>query len=206
MPELSNIQTYEQIIGRDFSPALAKFERVLKNIGAWDSATEKAFGEFNWDQDSNGFVYSSLMGLNRRTTKYSGVPIRPLVMIMTPQIDSTFNHNWISFDLLIETEELIDSNSAGAYKDYTFGLVESLAAEMAYEFTDTGIYFTNEAQDGEAFDGLRTKNHLKLWEFDYALIPIKLSDTYMQIPKAFSSQEHSASIELWDNTRWRRNR
>jgi hypothetical protein len=75
--------------------------------------------------------------------------------------------NWISCELLIQTGDLRN----GDYLEKTYELVEELSYEMAKEFRQTGVYFTDKAQDGQDFERLRTKDKGNLWQFDYALIP-----------------------------------
>ena len=73
---------------------------------------------------------------------------------------------------------------------------------MAREFDQTGIYFTDEAQDGEDFDGIRTTDRNKLWNFDYALIPKKLKELYGEKPMNYKLNETDNWIESWNLDNW----
>ena len=202
MPELSNIQTYEKIDGSNFRPTLDRFCKVLKSIDLWYDEIKTALDNFEWIVEDNGFVYSSITQLGHSTSKFSGIKIRPLVMVYTPTIDKTFNDNWICCDLLIEAEEL-RSFENGQFHVYTYDLVKTLTLEMQKEFKQTGVYFTDEAQDGEDFDGVRCNDPEKLWHFDYALIPLTLEKLYSNLPKTHSIKRHDNCFETWYIDRWK---
>jgi hypothetical protein len=145
MPELSNIQTFEKIDGVDFKPTLNRFIKVLKNIDLWNYELEKSFDRFEWNV-INGFAYSDIPAI---LSKFE-IKIRPNVMGWTPEIDDTFKDNWVSCDLLIEADKLRGSET-GEFFDETYKLVKTLAWEMQKEFQQTGVYFTDEAQDAQDF-------------------------------------------------------
>ncbi|MBO9702256.1 MAG: hypothetical protein J7604_18750 [Sporocytophaga sp.] len=178
MPELSNIQTFEKLNGTDYKPTLDRFEAVLRQIGLWNQEIEDEFKSFEWKIEDDGYVYSSITKAGYFSTRYSDVKVRPLLMVHTPALGPSFKDNWICCDLLIETEDL----RGAEYFEKSYDLVESLSFEMFKEFRYTGVYFTDEAQDGQDFDGLRTNDKSKLWKFDYALIPLSLKHLYNDVP------------------------
>jgi hypothetical protein len=198
MPELSNIQTFEKLKGTDYKPTLDKFELVLKRIGLWNDEVKKAFDDFEWSVEDNGFIYSSIVHLGHFKTKYSDIKVRPLVMVCTPTVDPSFTDNWMTCDLLIEAGDLRNER----YFDRSYDLVETLTFEMQKEFKQTGIYFTDEAQDGQDFDGLRTKDKSKLWQFDYAMIPLTLRNVYSEIPSTHLIIERTDFLEAYYKERW----
>ena len=201
MPELSNIQTYIETKDKDYAPTLERFKQVLINLNAWNEPTKRAFENPNW-RDEGGFVYSEIMSLEPRTTKHSGVKVRPLCMVLTPQIDSSLTSNGLVCDLLVETDELIEDYASGKFRNYAFDFVELLSAEMIRNL-GTAVYFTNEADDGEPFDGYRTNNLNKLWKFDYALIPIQQSDSYSTPPNSHQIRTNGQYLECWKTELWR---
>lgn len=201
MPELSNIQTYEKLTGDNYQPTLDRFIKVLKGIDLWNEEVKKAFDSFEWKVEDNGFIYSSITEVGHLRTKYSDIPVRPLVMVYTPAIDKTFKDNWIICELLIEAERLRSFTTGQFYKQ-TYPLVKTLAIEMAKEFSQTGIYFTDEAQDGQDFDGLRTLDTEKLWNFDYAIIPFNLENLYSFPTTSHKAERKDNFIEAWDVIRW----
>ncbi len=201
MPELSNIQTFIELKDKDYSSALEPFKQVLINLQAWNEQTERAFKNLNW-RDEDGFVFSELMNLEERTTKYSGIRIRPLVHVWTPKVDPTLKSNWVSCDLLIETDELIANYATGEFREYTFDFIEQLTFEMTSNF-GTPTFFTNEADDGEPSEGLRTNNPFKLWSFDYALIPIELKSIYSTPPHTHQSRTNGQFLQCWKIKLWK---
>ena len=198
MPELSNIQTYEKLNGTDYKPTLNKFELVLKRIGLWNDDVAKEFKEFEWKEKDNGFVYSSITQVGHFETKYSDIKVRPLVTVYTPAIDLSFKDNWMNCDLLIEAEDLRN----GEYFEKTYDLIEALTFEMQREFKQTGTYFTDEAQDGQDFDGLRANDNTKLWQFDYALIPLTLKGKYSLSPTTHEVIEKEDFLIAFHKKRW----
>jgi len=201
MPEFSNIQTYEKLNGNDIKPSIKKFAKVLARIGVWNSEIEKQFDLLEWKVEDNGFVYLSNSDFGFRKNNFSDIKVRPNLLAWTPAIDKTFKSNWISFDLLIETGTIRDFQN-GNYKELTFGFVKKLVKEMATEFNQTGVYFTDEAQDGEDFDGIRESDRNKLWNFDYALIPKKLKELYGEKPNNYGTKETENWIESWNQDNW----
>ncbi|MFB9054631.1 hypothetical protein ACFFVB_16200 [Formosa undariae] len=201
MPELSNIQTYEKLNGDEIKPSIQKFTKVLERIGIWNSDLEKQFESLEWKEEDNGFVYFPNAYFGFHKTDFSEIKIRPHLLAWTPAIDKTFKDNWISCELLIETGTIRNSEN-GNYKELTFEFIKKLAKEMATEFNQTGIYFTDEAQDGEDFDGIRTTDSNKLWSFDYALIPKKLKELYGEKPKNYNINESDNWIESWNSNNW----
>jgi hypothetical protein len=203
MPELSNIQTFEKLVGTEYRPTIDRFSNVLKSIDLWNKEIQYAFDSFEWKIASDGFVYSSLMDLDYYVSKLSGTKIRPLVMIYTPALNSTFKENWMCCDLLIEAEEL-RSFETGQFHHYTYDLVESLTLEMRKEFKETGIYFTDEAQDKDDFDAIRCNDSTKLWHFDYALIPENMEFIYSKPPATHKVNRLDNYFESWYIDRWKK--
>jgi hypothetical protein len=202
MPELSNIQTFEKLSGDNYRLTLAKFANVLKRIDLWNSEVESAFESFEWKVEDNGFVYSSLTETGFNKTKYSDIPVRPLFMVYTKGLDKTFRDHWIVADLLIDAGLLRDFRTGEFYTE-TYGFVKSLTKELAKEFCQTGIYFTDEAQDGEDFDGIRMNDPKKLWQFDYAIIPKGLINLYKNKPDSHEIIETNDYFESWFIQRWK---
>jgi len=201
MPELSNIQTYEKLNGNNIKPSIEKFAKVLARIGVWNPDLEKQFESLEWKVEDDGFVYFSNSNFGFFKTHFSEIKVCPHVLVWTPAIDKTFKDNWISCDLLIETETIRNFEN-GNYKELTFEFIKLLVKEMATEFDETGIYFTDEAQDGEDFDGIRATDRNKLWNFDYALIPKKLKELYVEKPENYKINETDHWMETWNPDHW----
>jgi len=197
MAELSNIQTYEKLVGKYYQPILDRFKIVLQRIDLWNDIVKEAFDSFEWKIEDNGFVYPSIMRLDYFKTKFSDIPVRPSVMVYTPAIDNSITDNWVGCELLIKTEMI----RRGEYLPSTYDFIRSLAIEMQIEFKQTGIYFTDEAQDGQDFDGIRGDKD-KLWQFDYALIPLTLETTYLSTPTTHKIVKNENYLEAFYIDRW----
>ena len=202
MPELNQIQTYEKINDSDYKPTIECFSRVLHNIGLWTKEVENAFERFEWEVEDDGFVYSSITQVSPIFSEVLNVEIRPWVMVYTIKIDDAFKDYWISCEFLIETEKL-RSFENGEFYDTTYQLVKFLTSEMQKEFKQTGIYFTDEVQDGKDFNGIINNDSMKLWQFDYALIPFTLENLYNDKPKNYSIRKSENGFEVWNIDRWK---
>jgi len=192
MPELCYIQTYEKIVGSKYRPTLDRFCNVLKNIDLWNDEIKEAFDNFDWNDEEKSFTYSAISQLGYFTSKLSGVQIRPCVILNSD--------NWISCNFLIDADEL--RSFAYGFHIYTYDLVKRLVFEMQKEFKQTGIYFTDEIQDGLEFEGINCNNPAKLWQFDYAVIPLTLEEVYSNKPMTHFIKRHDNYFETWYITRW----
>jgi hypothetical protein len=201
MPELSCIQTYEKTVGNNYKPTLDRFAIVLKKIGLWNDEINKAFDNFEWQVEDNGFVYSTGINLKHFETKLSNIKIRPLVMCFTTKIDNSFKDSWICCELLIATNDIQNFGQVKFYDD-TYDFVKTLVFEMQRVFIQTGVYFTNEGQDGSDFDGIRCDDKTQLWQFDYALIPNSLINLYTILPSTHHLIKHEGFFEAWRIDIW----
>jgi hypothetical protein len=52
-----------------------------------------------------------------------------------------------------------------------------------------------------------TQNDLsKLWQFDYAIIPVSLEKLYTNPPSTHAIKKHEQYLEAWDVERWNENK
>lgn len=200
MPELSNIQTYVKLNDTQFKPSITKFSNILKRLGVWNDTIKTDLESLKWKIENNGMGYFSNPKMEFLPT-HLNIKVKPLIIAWSPAIDKTFKGNWISFELLIETAT-IKNLEGNKYKKGALETVKKLATEMAIDFTETGIFFTNESQDGEEFDGLRTGDKNLLWNFDYAIIPSSLLHLYRQKPTQFTislnQQLEATRTDQWE--------
>ncbi|MGQ3013371.1 MAG: hypothetical protein ACT6QS_06675 [Flavobacteriales bacterium] len=201
MPDLSNIQTYERINGSDFSSVAERFASVLRNIDLWNAEIAETFTRAEWKEE-NGFVFSSLAQFGYFLSVYYGITIRPHVCIYTPAVDSIFTDTWMECSLLIEAEQLRRA-ADGAFYPHTYDLVKTISLAMHREFKQTGIYFTDEMQDGSDFEGITSNDKTKLWQFDYALVPTTLTTYYSDCPATHYIAEQDNYFEVWHRDRWK---
>ncbi len=203
MPELRNIQTYERINGNDFYPVTERFAKVLQKTGLWNEHARSAFEAFEW-KNEDGLVFSNLAQLGYYESSFPGVLIRPHFTIYSKDLDKTFDTHWVCCEFLIKSEQLSDLQT-GEYYRHTYRIIENLVFEMSREFCQTGVYFTDEAQDGGDFNGIRTGDIKNLWQFDYALIPVSLSPLYSPIRDNYAVRNSGLFYEFWSVDKWKSN-
>jgi hypothetical protein len=201
MPELNSIQTFEKIDSCNFRPTLERFCNVVRKADLWNEGIRDALKQFEIEKEGDGYVYTSVTELGHLNSNLSGVKIRALITGYTSAVDRTFAEDWISCEFLIETSELKDFD--GKLHDYSYDLIRKLSLEMQSEFRHTGVYFTNQSQDGSDFDGIRCGDSSKLWQFDYALIPLALADIYKNKPYTHGLKQHGNYLEIWDIEHWK---
>lgn len=202
MPQLSNIQTYEKLEGSDYLPTLTRFANVLKNIGIWNNELQKFFASVRLEDDIDGGVCFSINPPRHYfCSKFSSeIKIWPYFTVYSSVTDPTFTHNWICCELLMESEFLRNRTDGKNYY-HVLSLVRNLAKEMFKEFSQP-VFFTDEAQDGEDFDGIRTIDKNNLWNFDYAVIPLSLQTLYDTIPRTHRISMHDSYIEAFYCDNW----
>lgn len=200
MPELHSIQTFEQIDKSTYLDVFNKVSNVLKSIGVWNEEITTTFESFSWEENATDFMFSALMNLGYYRTAFSEFEVSPSVMVYCKGLDQSFTTYWMSFQLLIRTSDVYD-NISYAYKD-VFRQVEQLCKLVAQKFTQTGVYFADEAQDGSDFDGIRNNEKSKLWQFDYAILPLKLQELYGNVPITHTIKEESGAVIAWNKHIW----
>lgn len=200
MPELHNIQTFVKLSNENtFNTVVTEFVEVLKIIGINSEKLYNLLNSYEWLVEDNGFVYPTQPYYNK--TKFSDLEVQPLIIGYTPGVDNSFKDKWISLELLFRTENIWDT-ALNSYKPEIFELIKNLSLELQKQFKDTGVYFTDESQDGNDFDGLRKQDHSLLWQFDYAVIPNHLKRLYSSNPEDFLITEHEEYAEVINSKKW----
>ncbi len=201
MSEIYNLQTFEKLEGSNYKPTLERFCNVLQKTGLWNEEIKHAFDNFQWKVEPNGYVYSTITQLDYVPLKPVNIKIKPLIMIYTPALGPTFKDNWICCELLIKAKDLWSYENEqffpGALK-----LVKSLALQMHKEFSQSAIYFTDEEQDEEDFNALRSNSKRNLWQFDYALIPLAQTEIYSNVPETHKLKRHKNYMDAWEVEKW----
>lgn len=202
MPEICNIQTYVKVDEHTYLSALEHFAKVLEAIGLWNDKVVESFSPFKWDVDINGSISSTFTGPDNFKSFYSDIPIWPYAFVCLLDDVSPRDHQWMAFHLYIEAESL-KNYTANAYYTNTYEFVKSLSLAMHSEFNQTGVYFTDEMLDMEELDVFTHNNLSKLWQFDYAIIPLTLEQLYANPPLTHAIIKHEHHLEAWDVERWK---
>jgi len=179
LPEYSHIQTYVKWNQNNFSEVINYFSQALSDMNI-DNAYFST--ELVWELSDNGFMY---VGGGANSKEYcinnQLLHIRPYIMGWTPEVIEELNESWLEIDLLLWTEEIELDYRMGQLKDPYKLIIWDLLEGISNRFTETGVYFTNEATDGKPWESLIMNNENELWSFDAAIIPIFLFEKYKDI-------------------------
>ncbi|AEI44530.1 hypothetical protein KNP414_06006 [Paenibacillus mucilaginosus KNP414] len=73
-------------------------------------------------------------------------------------------------------------NRIGQLKDEHKPLVWAIMEKFSKEFTESGVYLTNEVTDGIPLEALISREKEGIWVFDAAILPEFLSHKYKNCP------------------------
>jgi len=192
MPAYHQLQTYK-ILEADQKVVIEKYTQVLKNVGCWNGDIQKHFDNFSWKIEDNGFVYT---GIQKEWQRFKINDVEfcaaPHVLGWTPQGNPKLKSNYLELGLLFQSADLEEDFPSQIV--YRKGLEEGflkIMFEFAKLFPDSGIYLTDEVQDGEPWDGLLENDERKLWNFDMALISENFIKYYRIAPETHSENNVS---------------
>ncbi|WP_157807244.1 hypothetical protein [Hymenobacter chitinivorans] len=194
---MNSIRLCEPLEGADFKPVLDRFGRVLQRIGAPMEEVQRMFDAFTWDVNDIGWVFSS-EHVSEFIPPGFTIPLYLTIDGMAPEMGNVVG-NWLCCDLYTDTHRLLGPGYF--YHAQAQRLVEYVAHELRREFPQAAIYFVDEVQLGD-FDAARQPDPTKLWEFEYALLPPSLYDTYAAVPATHATAWHEEYLEAWYQGRW----
>ncbi|NRF94835.1 hypothetical protein HQN89_28500 [Paenibacillus frigoriresistens] len=176
MSEYSQIQTYIKSIPENFKCVIKRFAEVLESLGL-DS---KYFTtEQEWE-----LLHTTWLGGDAEEQLFHNdgdqLHIRPYVTGWTPEVRKELQDTWLEVSLLFLTVEI--ENRIGQLKDEHKSLIWAMMEKFSKEFTESGVYFTNEATDGRPWEALICGENEDKWEFDAAILPENLSQIYKDYP------------------------
>jgi len=176
LPEYSSIQTYIACNEENFKTIIRSFASVLAKLGI-DPAyfLELLEGEM---MDEN-FMYQGC-GTDTQEYEYQEhtIHVRPYIMGWTPAVIPELTTNWMEIAILLWTEEIEMDHVTGEIKETYRSLLWQMMCALAEEFTQTGVYFTNEVTDGLPWEAIVKKQYESLYVFDAAIIPKSLHTVY----------------------------
>ncbi|MFE5318357.1 hypothetical protein ACFQ88_06585 [Paenibacillus sp. NPDC056579] len=148
MSEYSQIQTYIKSIPENFKDVIRQFAEVLNSLGL-DS---KYFtSEQKWEHLHTLWVGGDAEEQIFDSGGYQ-LHIRPYVTGWSPEERKELQDTWLELSLLFFTVEI--ENRIGGLKDEHKSLVWVFMQKFSEEFTDSGVYFTNEVTDGKPWEAL----------------------------------------------------
>lgn len=175
----SHIQTYVRLKNSEgFQHIIDRFKQVMINSGI-------SFDDIN----------SWILGINPQDddTLYASIEDIPLSHDMLVKVEN--NKYIVNTSIIIWTHKSIETwlellitvdGGDSTCKDKGFDdFILKIMENLSEVFNETGIYLSNEMQDGEAFIGLVENKIEKLWEFNAAIIPMPHLSFYKQMPKDF---------------------
>jgi hypothetical protein len=156
----------------------------LRRIGIHDDEVNNRVELIDLKPDADRNLSTSLMDSNLYSINYTSFKVRPHVIIYERGLDETFKDHWVSIELLIQAEDLYDQKTNKVNVNAQVE-IKRLMLELQREFQESAIYFTDEAQEGIDFDGIRMNDSSLLWNFDAALIPHSMKEQYDNPPSQF---------------------
>ncbi|MCR2806076.1 hypothetical protein [Paenibacillus soyae] len=197
MSEYSQIQTYIKSTPQNFKNVIERFATVLDTVGL-------DFKYFTTDQEWE-LLHTLWVGGDAEEQLYNNngyeLHIRPYVTGWSPEERKEFQDTWLEISLLFLTVEL--ENRIGQLKDEHKPLVWAMMEIFSKEFTESGVYLTNEATDGMPFENLISREKENIWEFDAAILPEFLSHTYKDCPGEMFINSNVNSIFVARKSKWR---
>ncbi len=200
MPEYSQIQTYIKYNEETFNEVLIKARDLFLEFGINKNLLDNWIKDISWKVEDNGFVYT---GCNFKPQKINclntdiELQICPLISGFLPE---EFYYV-VKIELLFHTDEIEYSRTNKLTKEIGQIIWKSLNKFWDY-FKETGIYFTDEAQDGRALDTIHSNNSKDLYEFDLAIIPNKYEKLYENISTEFTCKKLSDALVIARTCRW----
>jgi len=176
MPEYSQIQAYLRSKPEKFKDVIKHFSEVLDSLGL-DS---KYFAtELEWELSNTLCVGGDAEEQLFDNDGYQ-LHIRPYVMGWTFEEKKEPQDTWLEVSLLFWTEE-IEFHQTGL-KDEHKSLLWAIMEKFSKEFTESGVYFTNEVTDGKPWEALMLEEKEGIWAFDAAILPEYLFSVYKENP------------------------
>lgn len=171
MEKFDQIQTYVRYIDEEnFQRVLQDYKKLLLHIGFskcdvenWISGINRSVEEYGVDIIKTNILSKNLV-LEMDQHK---INVTVSILIWTNESNKYLNEPWIEILLLINQEENINTQYEKQYETIIWGIMEIFSVN----FQETGVFATNEMNDGEAFIGFAANLKEKLWAFNRAIIP-----------------------------------
>lgn len=202
MPEYHNLEAYARhAAAAPFSAGVERYRGVLRAIGCHDARVEAWLAGIRWEPGEGGFVYG---GGHDPWVEFTagGARLRAgphLIGYASPAGDV-----WVQYGLLFETEDLQRGSSFGAweYRDGIGRAVWSLMRRFGAAFPELGVFFTDEAQDGRAWEGVMQGSDAR-WQFDLAWIAPGGAGRFAPVPDSFYHEEIGGALALAPRSAWK---
>ncbi|WP_238557890.1 hypothetical protein [Paenibacillus shenyangensis] len=122
----------------------------------------------------------------------------------TPAVIPELTTNWMERAILLWTEEIEMDHVTGEIKETYRSLLWQMMCALAEEFTQTGVYFTNEVTDGLPWEAIVKKQYESLYVFDAAIIPKSLHTVYKDLDEEqFMHMQTDDHLYIADKAIWK---
>jgi hypothetical protein len=205
MPEYHQIETYIDLKS-DFSEVKLKCAEFFKSLGWLNSGVQEWLDTFSWEISEDGFVYSTKSHPKIRHQQFD---IQLMLLGWTPKVFPSLATNCVELEILFETEKIDDLSKIPQirYTKQAQNVVWHIMREANKHFQDYGIFFTDEAQDTNSWEGIIGHNFEKSWQFELAIINSKYKSRYTPTHPEYFQKTHRDELWLarkfvWDAPPW----
>jgi hypothetical protein len=170
----------------NFLHILNNFVRLLYQIGFSTDDVTSWESKISWTANDSEIIsiqsipsnHGILLEINQQK-----LMVFPSIIVWNDHIDSyVFEEPWVELLIRIKSEDQTGFDLDSECETLFFKIM-SVISEA---FQETGVYVTNEMQDGEAFLGFVNMEEEKYWEFDYAIIPYQYHELYKETAIGFN--------------------
>jgi hypothetical protein len=178
------IQTYTRFVNEEnFQQIFNKYRRLCIQLGLSTDEIKRWESGITWSVDEFGLVkFPSIPFSHEMNLELDNISldVSISIIIWKDYIDlSLFDEPWVELLLMVKLIEPTTSEFDGKCEKVFFKIM-SMFSEV---FQETGVFVTNEMQDGEAFLGFVSNREEKYWEFDCAIIPSHHHQLYKNVPE-----------------------
>jgi hypothetical protein len=208
MPEFHNLQCYTGLDSRTFRDAVSRFGAVLRACGVRDDRVDEYLRTVDGKEPAEGFVFTGRHAWVEFESAGFHLRGAPHIVGYTPDVFPGQDRGWLEVGMLFETEDLQtgSSFSTWAYRPGLGAAIWNLMKHFGPAFSDVGVFFTDEAQDGQPLEGIVEDTDAR-WQFDLAWIPENIADRFPPRPDAFIRHPVSGGIgmartDAWSDPPW----
>ncbi len=159
----------------------------------------------SWDISEDGFVYTGCDGPQLQVSMIDDpLEIRLMLLGWTPKVVPQLSNHCIELDILLETEKIEDQSRFPQlrYRRPVQEFVWYIMEEASMLFSDYGVFFTDESQDGKPWEGILENDPGKAWHFELAIITPSYASRYQPIQRDYFAREHQGQLWLARKLAW----
>jgi len=200
----AQIQTYASCTQQNFTEKLQLFRLALEHLGCDDPDILSWVTDITWpesEDDSFGDVYAAPVILtppDAKSLTSVGIEISLYTTLAVHSLEEI--PSWISFNLLLESEEL-RPDTTEPYTRAEGRSIWYILLELAENFTEVGAYFTEDWQDNQAWRAL-IEGSADPWIFELGIFPRALAPHFQEVPAGFQGTVTPGGFGFAQSNRW----